>query len=311
LHRRSKATVFPGLGTKVESPLVSVVIASVNGLPCVERCLAALVPQMGERAEALVVDRCGEETRAALRSRFPVVRVIAAEQRALPHMHAQGVRHARGALVAILADRFVPDPGWLAAVEDAHSGGHAVFGGAVENGGGSPLDWAVFLCEYARFMPPLARGPAAQLPGNNAVYGRSVLDCVVDALASGAWDGGLHERIRALGVSLWSEPTLRVTLRKEHRYGAALAQRYHAGRALAAARLAVAPPWKRWAYAGATPLLPPLLLARLAAVVARKGRQRLRLLASLPLLLTLLLSGACGEAVGALLGSGDSLEQLD
>ena len=55
-------------------PLVSVVIASVNGLPAIGACLDALAGQNGGAvAEILVVDRCGEETRSALRARFPAI----------------------------------------------------------------------------------------------------------------------------------------------------------------------------------------------------------------------------------------------
>jgi hypothetical protein len=296
------------------------VIASVNGLPFVVRCLDALgrqewhgLPPHGGRAEVLVVDRCGEDTRAALRSRFPGVEVIAADGRtALPALRAQGIARARGRLVAVLADRFIPDPGWLAALEEAHRSGREAFGGAVENGSTTRVvDWAVFLCEYAPFVPPLARGPASALPGNNAVYDRALLARIEGALEGGAWDGFLHEKIRALGVRLWTEPSLRVTHRKEYQFSAFLSQRYHASRAFAATRLAAAPRWKRLAYACATPLLPPLLLARLLAVVARKHRHRERFVVAAPLILTFLVSGAWGEAVGALLGTGDSLERLD
>jgi hypothetical protein len=293
---------------------VSVVIASVSGLPHVARCLEALAGQDGRgRAEVLIVDRCGEETRTALRSRFPGVEVMAAPERTpLPALRAQGLRLARGRVVAVLADRFVPQPGWLAAVEDGHRSGRAVFGGAIENGSTKRVvDWAVFLCEYAPFMPPLTRRPASGIPGNNTVYDRGVLERLAGALEAGAWDGALHEKIRALGVALWAEPSLRATLQKEYRYASFLALRYHAGRALAAARMAAAPRWKRVAYASATPLLPWLLLARLVTVVARKRRHGTRFVVAAPMIFTFLVSGAWGEAVGALAGAGDSLERLE
>jgi GT2 family glycosyltransferase len=292
----------------VPEPLVSVVVASVNGLPCLAPCLEALTRQLeGRRAEVLVIDRCGEETRAAVRGRFPAVRLIAAGRgAALPEMRRQGLAEARGRLVAVLGDRFVPEPGWLAAVEEAHRGGHQVFGGSVENGSVTRvLDWAVFLCEYAPFMPPLAEGEAAALPGNNAVYDRSVLERLGSGLAGEAWDGFLHDRIRALGVPLWAEPALRVAHHMQYGYTPFLSQRYHASRAFAATRLTGAPRAKRMVYACATPLLPALLFARLLVVVARKRRYRKRLL-----VLTFLASGACGEAMGALFGAGDSLERL-
>lgn len=292
---------------------MSVVIASVNGSPHVTDCVEALLRQEGgHSAEVLVVDRCGEETQSALRSRFPEVRVIPAKGcRSLPSLRALGIAASRGRVVAVLADRFVPEPGWLAAIEDAHRSGHEVVGGAVENASERLLDSAVFLCEYAPFMPPLRRGPAQAIPGNNAVYDRRVLDRLGPGPEWEAWDSFLHARIRALGVTLWAEPELRVTQRKACRYGSFLRQRYHASRAFGGTRMRNAPVWRRLLYACATPLLPPLLMARLAAVVFRKRRHRMRLLKAAPVILTFLLSGAWGEGVGALLGPGDSLERLD
>ena len=118
----------------------------------------------------------------------------------------------------------------------------------------------MFFCEYAPFIPPLTAGPGARLPGNNVAYERGVLQRVAGSLAQGVWDGALHECMRAVGVSLWVAADMRVTLVRRYSWRAALAQRYHAGRAFAAARLAARSRRARWVYACATPLLPPVLL---------------------------------------------------
>ena len=57
-----------------DGPLISVVIASVNGMPSIGECLEALTEQRGDiRYEVLVVDRCGEKTRDEIRR---IVRII-------------------------------------------------------------------------------------------------------------------------------------------------------------------------------------------------------------------------------------------
>jgi len=295
-------------------PLVSVVIPSVTGLPAISDCLEALARENSAgQAEVLVVDRCGEETRAALRRRFPSVEVIAAAPGTpIPALRAAGLARARGRMVAVLEDHCDVAPGWLAAIARQHAAGAAAVGGAVENGSvDRTVDWAAFFCEYARFMPPVPRGVVREITGNNSVYARGVLDRLGAETAFGSWESFLHDRLRALGVPLLSDPDLAVTHTKSFGYAQFLGQRYHYSRSYAAMRLRDASPWRRAAYACATPLLPPLLIGRIGLTVARKGRHGARFLRALPVLSTFVLSWALGEAVGAVLGPGRSLEKVE
>jgi hypothetical protein len=52
---------------------LSVVIPSVNGLPIILECLAALRAEAdsGVAIEMLVVDRCGDDVRRAVHEQFP------------------------------------------------------------------------------------------------------------------------------------------------------------------------------------------------------------------------------------------------
>jgi GT2 family glycosyltransferase len=295
-------------------PLVSVVIASVNGLPAIGACLDALAGQNGRAvAEILVVDRCGEETRSALRARFPGVQIVAAEPgTSVPALRAMGMERARGAMIAILEDHCNVQPGWLRAIARQREAGAQAVGGAVENGSVErTVDWAAFFCEYARFMPPVPRGEVRQIAGNNSVYDRRVLERVGPVARAEVWESFLHDRIRALGVPLVSDPDLAVVHKKTFGYAHFLSQRYHYSRSFAGMRLQDAPWWKRLGYALATPLLPPLLMGRLIVAVARKRRHGARLVRAAPVLATFLLSWAFGEAVGALVGPGRSLERVE
>jgi GT2 family glycosyltransferase len=295
-------------------PLVSVVIASVNGRPAIDECLEALARQEGgEAAEILVVDRCGEETRAAVRARFPAVQVVAADRgTSIPALRAMGMARARGAMVAILEDHCNVQPGWLRAIARQREAGAQVVGGAVENG--SPdraVDWAAFFCEYARFMPPVPRGQVHEIAGNNSAYDRGVLDRLGPNAHDEVWESFLHDRIRGLGVPLVSDPDMAVVHKKTFRYAGFLGQRYHYSRSFAGMRLRGAPWWKRLGYALATPLLPPLLMGRMIGAVARKRRHGARFVQAAPVLATFLVSWAFGEAMGALWGPGRSLERVE
>lgn len=297
-----------------EDPLVSVVIPSVTGLPAIAECLDALMRQDGGvTAQILVVDRCGEKTRALLRGRFPSVDVVPAEGgTSIPALRAMGMARARGRMVAMLEDHCNVGPGWLRAIARQHEAGALAVGGPVENGCVErTVDWAAFFCEYARFMPPVPRGVVREITGNNSAYDRAALERLGPEARAEVWESFLHERLRAQGVLFHSDPDLAVTHKKSFGFVHFLAQRYHYSRSFAGTRLHGAPWWKRLGYACATPLLPPLLLGRTTLTVARKRRHGARFLQAAPVLATFLVSWAVGEAVGALMGPGRSLERVE
>src|SRR6185503_11180481 len=118
----------------------------------------------------------------------------------VPRMRALGIRRSQGETVALLEDDCEVSPGWCAA---ALGTGEAVVGGPLEpDSYERGLDWAVFFCEYARFLPPL-QGPVAALPGNNASYPRPLVAGWLDAHGDeGFLDVFAHEHWRERGVRL-------------------------------------------------------------------------------------------------------------
>lgn len=304
----------PAAGEAVEPPLVTVVIPSVNGLPVLAECVQCLVDQVADQpAEVIVVDRCGEATRKVISDRFPHAVVIPAEgMPSIPALRAIGIERARGRFVAIIEDHCLAQPGWLRAIEQAARAGMEAIGGPVENGApGRLVDWAVFFCEYTRFMGPAPRGVVAEIPGNNSAYERGVFARLRPELQAEVWESFLQARMRQLGVAFHSDPDMVVLHKKEFGYGYFLGQRYHYSRSFAGMRMVGAPWWRRVAYACATAGLPVLLLGRIGSAVWRKRRHGKEFILSLPVLLTFLVSWAIGEAVGAMFGPGRSLERVE
>jgi glycosyltransferase involved in cell wall biosynthesis len=294
-------------------PRVSVIVPSATGLPVVAECLESLLSQEGStRAEILVLDRCGEETRAVLRSQFPEIQLIPVEGcPSIPALRALGIERAKGQIIALLEDHCIVQPGWLRALEQAYDAGYRAIGGPIENGCvDRAVDWAAFFCEYARFCAPAPRGSVREIPGNNAAFDRRLFEQLQPELRAGAWEPVWLARMRERQVIFYSAPEMAVVHKLSFRYGNFLTQRYHYSRSFAGMRLCGAPWWKRVAYAGATVLLPGLLLGRLAVTMAGKRRHWMRFLYSLPVLLTFLASWAVGEGVGALLGPGRSLQRV-
>lgn len=299
----------------VDEPLVSVVIASVNGLPYITDCLAALRQAKGPvSCEILVVDCCDASTRAEIRARFPYpeLQLIEVQGRpSIPRLRAMGVERARGRMIALLEDHCDVQPGWFEAIARACEAGYRVVGGPVENGSRERLiDWAVFFCEYAKFMPPLPRGEVVEIAGNNSAYDRDFLAPLV-AESGEVLEFFLHQAMRERGAAFFCDPDMIVSHRKQFSYGYFLSQRYHYSRAFAGMRMQGKPVSRRMAYACATPLLPGLLLVRLMQTVLRKPGYSREFLKTLPAIVTFLVPWAWGEAVGALLGPGRSAERIE
>jgi GT2 family glycosyltransferase len=298
------------------SPAISVVIASVNGLPSITECLDCLSRQDGNIGyEVLVMDRCDAKTRQEVRRRFPQPEIQLTEvagHPSIPKLRAMGIAQARGQLIAILEDHCNVPQGWFRAIVRSHEAGHEVMSGPVENAAVDRIvDWAVFFCEYTRFMPPIPRGTVDEIAGNCAIYSREVLERIGPELREEVWEPFLHARMRELGIPFYCDPALTVAHKKEFGFWYFISQRYHYSRSFAGMRMKAAPFWKRLAYSGGSVLLPALLFGRMTKTVFGKRRHRLRFLFAAPVIAVFLISWAWGEAVGALLGPGDSLARVE
>ncbi|MBI3697529.1 MAG: glycosyltransferase [Acidobacteria bacterium] len=272
---------------------------------------ALLIQCRGLAAEVIAVVSSEDPARDVLRdlggeSQLRVIEM--AGRHSVPQLRAEGIRAARGRLVAITEDHCLFSPGWAAGLVRAlDSRDAAAAGGPVENGRtGSVLDWAIYFSRYAGSMPPLRRGSTGALPGNNACYKREVLEALAPLWARGFWENDINRELVARGYVLWLEPDLVVTHNKPYRFGPYLALRYNHGRCfggmIETGRL------KR---ALLSPLIPLLLLIRAARAVFAKKRRRREFLLALPPLLLCYLVWFWGELVGYLCGPGQSCSQTD
>jgi glycosyltransferase involved in cell wall biosynthesis len=292
---------------------LSVVVPSVNGLEDLTDCLGALAAQRDDcDLEVLVVDRCGEAVRRAVRMTFPWARLLeTTHETAIPTMRARAFEAAHGEFVAVIEDHVIVPPGWanqlLAAAREAEQ----VVGGSVENAATEHVvDWAAFLCEYSQCMGPLPAGAAERLTGNNVIYPRVLLERYMPLIAAGGWENNLHDALRRDGVRLECRPEIQVGHKKHYTVAAYLSQRYLYARSYAGARVAGASMVRRLAYGFAAFALPPVLLFRTVSRVLSKRRHRGELVVSLPLLTLFVTSWAFGEVVGYWAGPGDSLARV-
>ena len=270
---------------------------------------ALLIQCQGLEAEIIAVVSGEDPSRAVLRDLEPKLRVIEmAGRHSVPQLRAEGIRAARGRLVAITEDHCLFSPGWAAGlVRTLDSRDAAAAGGPVENGRtGSGLEWAIYFSRYAGSMPPLPRGSTGSLPGNNACYKREVLETLAPLYAHGFWENDINRELAARGYVLWLEPDLVVTHHKPYRFGPYLALRYRHARCFGGMIQT-----GRMQRALLSPLIPVLLLVRAARAVFAKKRRRRQFLLALPPLLLCYLVWFWGELVGYLCGPGQSCSQTD
>ena len=304
--------------------VISVVVTSVTGLPALDRCLPALEKQQGGFAcEVIAVVSAQPAAATHVREKFPRVKLVeCSERKGIPELRAIGAGQATGEFVAFTEDRCVADENWLAEILRAHQANHDrassgmagydVVGGAIEPDEiRGTVNWAVYLCEYCFLMLPVPRGEVAGVGGNNVSYRRELLNRIDKSVRENSWEFFLYEELRRGGTKIFSAPSIIVRKKIEFGFFYFLAQRFHFSRSFAGMRRARISAGRRLVHLLSVPLLPPLMLWRIAQQVWRKQRFRREFLWALPALAVFMLSYAAGEFTGYLLGAGDSLRKVE
>ena len=290
------------------------VLTSTTGGQALRDCVESFKRQGTPVELEIVVAACPGADSADEASRpDPGVRVLQfSERRSIPELRAAGLGAARGRIVAMSQDRCVAGDGWLAAVIETHRAADVAIGGAVERTATAPtVDWAVYFCEYGRYMLPFAPGPSDDLPGPNVTYKREALVEFEDLLRAGTWEPFWHRRLKERGLSMRRDPRLIVYHRKHFTFSGFVRERYHYARSFAGQRFARRAWVRRWLFAAGTPLLPVLVLVRMTRQIVQKGRHRREFLRAVPFIVVFTIAWAIGESVGYVFGSGRSAARIE
>ena len=288
---------------------VTVGVVAICGEMHLLRCLEALSRQRdAPHFEVVIAAAPRLGNLAIVRERFPDAQIVPDENLPSPlQLAARALAAAHGDVVLLTEDHCVPDSGWvrsMALTIDRH--GSAV-GGAVD-----PLspelmtafDWAFYYVDFYKYQAPLSAGIADSLSVCNVAYRRSDLESLTEPWRESFHETRIHMALLKQGARLWMEP--RATVRAGRRVNRtdALRERYSFGRYYACRRIEHPHQQaRRWLAVG-SPLLPLLLLGRMARASAREDRNARRFLRSLPDLATLVLAWSLGEALGYLTARG-------
>jgi len=296
---------------------ISVVLPVRFAQETISQTVEALLEQCrGLRAEVIAVVSEGDPTAKLLRglgAREQLRMIEVPGWRSVPQLRGEGAKAARGQLIAITEDHCLFPPRWLQRFVEVHASREvAAVGGPIENRRtSSSADWAIYFSRYAGSMPPLGRGAAGALPGNNACYKREALEVVAPLLKDGFWENEVNRELVARARVLWLEPDLVVTHNKPYRFGPYLALRYRHARCFGGMireRARGAGLVKRVLL---SPLIPLMLLARSARAIQAKKRRGREFLLAVPALLVCYGVWFWGELAGYLCGPGETCSETD
>lgn len=289
---------------------LSVVVASAHAPEILERCLLALVPQVEEGEAQVIV--AGTAT-AEQQARYPAVLFLPFPPGTTgPALWGAGIEHASGHLIAVTETLTIVSATWVRDVLTAWDPARPIVGGAVEPVPEQSLvSWGAYFCDYGQFMRPLARGEAEELPGNNTVFDRALLDRVPAFTRPSFWKTYWCRALQSEAVPLAADDSFTVYNAKTYRLSAFLKRRFYHGRCFAGMRLTQLSPAQRALYAAGTPLLPAILLLRTLRRLVPKRRYVGKLAASLPVIALAVGAWSVGEAVGYIAGAGESCRHVN
>jgi len=294
--------------------VLSIVMTIVDGVVATRGCLKALASQEGAPPLEIVVPY-DDSVRGmdALVAEFPDVRFVSmgrvetlrpasrpsGQHELFDRRRAAGLAAVTGDLVGILEDRGVPRPDWARRAVELHALPHAVIGGAVENGRDRLLNWAVYLCDFGRYQPPLTPGPRAYLTDVNICYKRGALEKTRHLWRDRYHETTVHWELLRSGETLFLAPELVVEQRRDHlRLFALLRERLDWGRLFAYTRAKELSRGRLLLLAALCPLLPFALFGRLAALQLRKRVALGAFLRAAPAVWLLMATWSAGEMLG-------------
>ena len=205
--------------------------------------------------------------------------------------------------VALTEDSAVVAPDWVVRLAQAVQPGIDVIGGVVEPPiTGRLRDLGAYWAEYGWYGRHRRRTLAGAPPitMSSVAYRTAILGRVASWTTQGHWEDSVHSLLADLGHQFVVCGRAVVRHQERIEVSAFVRDRWRHGRDYTRRRLAGHPWHGRHLHALVTPILPLLLLARLASRTGRADRPGF--IAAAPWTLLFLAAWAAGEAAGALRG---------
>jgi len=294
-------------------PALSIVVALQHEGASPEACIGSLLEQIeaGAAIEILVVGGTAGGWRAA-EPGVPIETLEAPPASSLPQLLGRGLAASRGRLVAFTEAHVTFEAGWIERALEVESREEvAAVGGFVAPGAElGAVDRAVFLCDYAAFLPPVPGGETTSLPGCNLVFRRQVLEAADRPAEAGFWKTFLCDTLLADGEKLALDSSLGCRHHLHLSAAGWLRKRLVHGRCYGGMRRRGWSFPRRAIYAVTAPLVPLVLFARLVRLVWPRNDYRALLVSHAPLCFLAIALWVVGEWLGNLVGPGRSCQQV-
>lgn len=109
---------------------IAIIIPHYNDVRRLTRCLAALMPQVDDAVEVVVIDNGSTQDLAPIRDRFPDLKIVTEHLKGAAEARNRGVAETTAPQLAFLDSDCVPEPDWIAVAREVR-GRAALIGGAV------------------------------------------------------------------------------------------------------------------------------------------------------------------------------------
>jgi len=278
------------------------------------RSIARVVRHLGEqtiREQLELVIVCPsagtlEPDEQALRGFGAVLTVETGTIHPMSAARAAGVRAATAPVLFLGETHSFPSPGFAASLLVRHSEPWDVVVPGLDNANmDGPLSWAAFLMDYGYWLRHLPEGETGFAPGWNVAYKRDALLELGARLDSALTSGDeVFSAFRARGRRFYFQPGAQIDHTNVSRSTKEWAdERYLSGLLVGANRRRRWPMYRSVLYALASPLIPVVLLWRMAVPVRAALRNKRLPPFTVPALLAGLVVRTLGEVVGYLAGA--------
>lgn len=285
------------------TPALSVIVACYNARGTIVRCLEALSRQDCTDFEIIVVDSSTDGTANLVAEHFPRVRLLREKMRRYPgDARNIGVRSAAADILAFTDADAVAAPDWVGKLLKAHRDPAPLIGGSV--GVANPqrlVSWAAYFCEFSNVMPAGLPRHGVETPTVCFSMKRRLFEQYGPFL-EGSYCSDTAFQWHAIegGYPTLFLPEVRVDHINIDHLRRFVCKQYMHGRTFAQVRVRTRrlPKWQVMLLMAGAPLLPGLLVWRIARNVLQARMWRMRFAVASPLVLLGMTAWSAGECAG-------------
>lgn len=281
---------------------MSVVVGAVEAARSLSRCIESLnVSCAGLDCEVIVVIS-GDESGIPMASSIDGVRTVAMPPHTLtPMLWAEGIAASAAEVVALTTGHCFVSPTWATSLLKALDTGAAAAGGPMRlAANASNVDAAIFFLRYSAYLDGRRSGDTRDIAGDNCAYVRAKIPATSWSKLDGFWEVDVNKALTNAGERLvWSSDAA-AEFGQSFRMSTIARHRFEHGRLFGRSRTSNGESRARIVLG--SPLVPFVLLSRIARRTKARREYRTRFLSAIPYILILALCWAFGEAAGAIDG---------